>query len=202
MTNYLVAIEVKKVLAHQDPDQAKIGPWDSNDPDRSEPPQGWTAIDLGALIVHIPNDVELRMEVREEDNAVLGIEIEGKDLVMQLMAYAGPRSSDMWDEVRGEIAESIAAEGGTFSDRQCGARTHLIAVLKDGSKSVNARFIGYDGPRWFVRAVISGARAHDDSAIGGLQEIVNNVVVIRDDLARPMQEPLDLSLPSGPAQVL
>ena len=185
---------MRKVLAPQ-ADQ-HVGPWDSADASRPDPPSDWMPVELGAMLLYVPQDFEIRLEVREDDQSVLSVDVLHNDLTLQVMPYAGPRGSGIWDEVSSALAEAIATDGGPSAPYPSGYGTQLLASLKNEGSSVQARFLGFDGPRWFVRAVISGPLAHDDQAVQPFLDVINQVVVVRDDLARPMQEPLELSLPS------
>jgi hypothetical protein len=62
------------------------------------------------------------------------------------------------------------------------------------------RFIGVDGPRWFLRAVLSGQSAIDDSAAAPLLEVVRATVVVRGDEAMAPRELLSLKLPLQPEE--
>ena len=69
----------------------------------------------------------------------------------------------------------------------------------DGRKQENVvRFMGVDGPRWFLRAVISGPAATDADQASPLVEIVRSTVVVRDEEARPPREALPLQVPAAP----
>jgi hypothetical protein len=59
--------------------------------------------------------------------------------------------------------------------------------------------MGVDGPRWFLRAVISGPAATDAELAAPLVDIVRSVVVVRDDEARPPREALPLRVPEATA---
>jgi hypothetical protein len=58
------------------------------------------------------------------------------------------------------------------------------------------RFVGVDGPRWFLRAVLSGpAAASDESTASALLDVVKATVVVRGDEAMAPRELLSLKLP-------
>ena len=61
------------------------------------------------------------------------------------------------------------------------------------------RFIGVDGPRWFLRGVLQGRAASDEAAAAPLREVLDQVVVVRDGQARPPREILPLRDPSAAA---
>ena len=106
------------------------GPWDSGDADRpTEAPDGWGVLDLGSLVLTLPVEAEVRMDVDEQTQAVNAVAVQYADSVMQLMPYAGPRSSGIWPDVRGEIAGNITSGGGTVEERTGPMGIELRAVV-------------------------------------------------------------------------
>ncbi len=65
---------------------------------------------------------------------------------------------------------------------------------------MSLRFIGVDGPRWFLRGLFQGRAAVDAAAAGPLVAAIRQSVVVRDKEARPVREPLPLRLPPGFAE--
>jgi hypothetical protein len=63
------------------------------------------------------------------------------------------------------------------------------------------RFLGADGPRWFLRGMISGPAATDASLARLLEDIFADVVVVRGDHAAAPETPLEIQLPDGARQV-
>ncbi|HEV7146188.1 MAG TPA: DUF3710 domain-containing protein [Pedococcus sp.] len=172
------------------------GPFDSADVDlRSD-----ERLDLGALRIRGVAGMELRLEVEEETQQVVGATAVMGDSAVQLQAFAAPRSAGIWDSIRQEIAESIVSQGGT-ADEERGEfgrelRTRMPSAGPDGrTVFAPARFVGVDGPRWFLRAVFSGRAAIDDEAAAPLVAVVRNTVVVRGDAAMAPREMLVLRLP-------
>ena len=64
------------------------------------------------------------------------------------------------------------------------------------------RFLGVDGPRWFLRGLISGPAATNRRLAQPFEEIFADVVVVRGDHAEPPRKPLDIQLPDEARQVL
>ena len=62
-----------------------------------------------------------------------------------------------------------------------------------------ARFIGADGPRWFVRGVLTGRAAVDPAAAAPLEKVFAGIVVVRGTDARAPRDLLTLTLP-GPGE--
>lgn len=52
-----------------------------------------------------------------------------------------------------------------------------------------------DGPRWFLRAVISGKAAEDAEVAATLEGVVRDIVVVRGDEPMAPKEAIELRLP-------
>ena len=57
------------------------------------------------------------------------------------------------------------------------------------------RFIGVDGPRWFLRAMLVGALAANAAQAEPFETILRNVVVVRGTDPLPVREPVALHVP-------
>ena len=172
------------------------GPFDSADVDLEADGR----LDLGALRIQGVPGMELRLEVDEAANQVVGATAVIGDSAVQIQAFAAPRTMGIWDDIRAEIAESILAQGGTADEGRgpfgIELRTRMPSAGPDGrTVFAPARFAGVDGPRWFLRAVFSGRAAIEDEAAAPLLEVVRSTVVVRGDGAMAPREMLVLKLP-------
>jgi len=171
--------------------------------DRSEVEGLGGRLDLGSLWLTGVPGMELRLEVEEETQNVVGVTAVLGDSAVQLQVFAAPRSEGIWDDIRTEIAASITSQGGTADKTTGPLGTELRAQMPsrgpDGRTVFSpVRFVGVDGPRWFLRAVISGPAAVDESAASDLLDVVRETVVIRGDEAMAPRELLSLKLPEQP----
>ena len=57
------------------------------------------------------------------------------------------------------------------------------------------RFLGVDGPRWFLRGVITGPAAERPEVAAPFEEIFAGLVVVRGDHPVPPRELLEITLP-------
>jgi hypothetical protein len=173
--------------------------------DRSEVAGLEGRLDLGALWLTGAPGMELRLEVEEETQNVVGVTAVLGESAVQLQAFAAPRSEGIWDDIRAEIAASITGQGGT-SDKTSGPlgnelRAQMPSQGPNGRTVFSpVRFVGVDGPRWFLRAVVSGPAAVDDDAASTLLDVVRATVVVRGDEAMAPRELLALKLPDQPGQ--
>jgi len=118
-----------------------------------------------------------------------------EDSALQLGAFAAPRTEGIWDEVRADIRSSIEAEGGRVEELDGEYGPELRARVKTPDGPASVRFVGIDGPRWFVRALYQGRAAIDEAAAGPLAECLRLLVVDRGHEAMPVREALPLKLP-------
>jgi hypothetical protein len=58
-----------------------------------------------------------------------------------------------------------------------------------------ARFVGVDGPRWLLRALITGPAASGGPAASVLEEAFRDMVVVRGEHPVPPRDLLELRLP-------
>jgi hypothetical protein len=64
------------------------------------------------------------------------------------------------------------------------------------------RFLGVDGPRWFLRGVISGPAARRPEIAAPLEQVFADVVVARGDHPVPPRDMLEIQLPAEALQAL
>jgi hypothetical protein len=166
------------------------GPWDAAE----VPGDEIERLDLGALLVPTLEGTELRLEADEagQVNTVLLVSV---DSTLQLGVFAAPKSEGIWDEVRKEIREGILADGGKATESVGARGPELRAQLRNGDALEHVRFVGVDGPRWFVRGVFTGQAGKSEEAEGVLTEAMAQLVVHRGGQALPVRDPLPLTLP-------
>jgi len=175
--------------------QREHGPWDAADA-----PEGTPRVDLGAILLPGVPGMELRMEIDKTTSVVSAAQVNLEGSSLQVQAFAAPRTEGIWDEIRAEIAESVTKQGGSADDLPGPFGRELLARLpvrtaegRTGHRP--ARFIGADGPRWFLRGVLTGKAAVDPEAAQALEQVFAAIVVVRGDDARPPRDLLALRLP-------
>jgi hypothetical protein len=177
------------------------GPYDLADVD--DPGAGGSRVDLGGIWLPGRPGLEVRVEADQTTGEVVAVTAVLGDGALQLQPFAAPRSEGIWDEVRTEIRAGITAQGGTV-DEVTGPlgpelRTRVPARSADGSQTVQpARFVGVDGPRWFLRGVITGGPALDPDTDAELVALFRDVVVVRGTDPMAPRDLIPLRLPSVP----
>ena len=173
----------------------RFGPFDSGDVPSTE---GF--VDLGAILLPAIEGLLLTMEVDESNGDVTAVRVHLADSLLQLQAFAAPRSQGLWEEIRADIAESLGPAGGSYEEPEGPYGTELLARVPaagtDGRTITNhMRFLGVDGPRWFLRAVISGPAATDEAVAQPFVDLLRLVVVVRGSEPMGPRELLPLRMP-------
>ncbi|MDN6202079.1 MAG: DUF3710 domain-containing protein, partial [Micrococcaceae bacterium] len=173
------------------------GPFDLEDA-----PEHENYIDLGALKIEPVEGMQLRLEVEEGSHRVIAAALELDGSRLQLQVFAAPKSSGLWEGISSQIEESIGEQNGKIDRVEGRFGTELVArVPADGPDGEQgymvARFIGIDGGRWFLRAVVGGPATLDRAQAERLEDRLARVVVERGDQPMPPQELLPLTMPAG-----
>ena len=178
---------------HENPQTT--GPFDVAD----MPADGVERLDLGALRVPAESGLEIRVEV-SEDGQVAGVNLLDPEGQMQLGVFAAPRKEGIWAEIRTEIKASISSQGGTVTEQDGEFGTELAGRLPVPGGLSPVRFLGVDGPRWFVRAMLAGAPAIEEEQARPFLDAFRGVVVVRGTDPLPVREPVPLQLPKEAAE--
>jgi hypothetical protein len=201
---------------HKRTDQSKVDatpPWETRQHDepppthgpydvRDAPDDGLARIDLGALQVPVRPGMEMRLDMNEGQQ-VVAVTLVTRDGQMQLGVFAAPRNEGIWDDVRREIRDSIASQRGQAKDRGDGPfGAELVGTLKGDAGNAPVRFIGVDGPRWFLRGMLLGPAATEAAKAHPFEEAFRNTVVVRGSDPLPVREPVPLHLPREAAEQL
>ncbi|EAP98863.1 hypothetical protein JNB_01805 [Janibacter sp. HTCC2649] len=181
------------------PVDRSAGPYDATEVDDDD-----GRLDLGSLRVSGTEGMELRLEIDQEQQNVIAATAVVGESALQLQAFAAPRSGGLWAEIRSEIAVAIESQGGTadleYTEFGTELRTRMPSAGPDGrTVFAPARFIGVDGPRWFLRGVISGRGAIEEASAAPLLEIFRETVVVRGSDPMAPRELLPLALPQEEA---
>jgi len=178
----------------------ETGPWDAADPFHE-----MERVDLGSLQVPVLQGIDIQLVFAEEHGAWVTARYPENE--MQLQAFAAPKSGQLWDEIRAEIATELASAGGTCEERQGPFGTELVATVpaqpnQPEAGMMTVRFVGVNGRRWFLRALFTGQAAVNPGAAAPLEAMLYETVVVRGDEPQPPREMLELRLPPDAAKAL
>ena len=180
-------------------DRREHGPFDLSETDEDD---GAERIDLGALRLPGRDGMELRLEIEDKTQRVIAVTIALGGSTLQLQAFAAPRTLGVWDDIRAEIGAQVTKQGGTADEVPGVFGRELIARIPvrtaDGRTGHQAsRFVGVDGPRWFLRGVFGGPASHDHDAAAPLEDLLRSSVVVRGTEAMAPRDLLPLTLPAA-----
>jgi len=162
-------------------------------------------VDLGGVKILPREGLHLRLEIEEGSKRVVAIGLDYAGSTLQVQPFAAPRSSGLWHEIRDQIADQIGKQGGTTTLREGPFGPELVAEIpvaagQDTTESTRlARFIGVDGPRWFLRGVIAGEGAVNEEAALQIEDLFRSIVVVRGSTPMPPRDLIPLRMPATPA---
>jgi hypothetical protein len=185
------------------------GPWDVADAHDDGVPR----IDLGSIRLPALPGTDLRVELNQQQK-VIGATLRAGDSLLQVSAFAAPRAGGIWDGVRADLATSASGQGGSLREVEGPFGPELVGTIvapppaQPGQTTPAqpvrraARFLGVDGPRWFLRGLITGPAAESPDAAEVLESAFRGIVVVRGSEPMPVREQLPLTLPPQAAAQL
>ena len=185
----------------QDPIWTRPGPRDASEVDTST---GF--VDLGSLRLPAIPGMQLRTQLAKDGRTVLRALVVLGSSGVQVSLAAAPRSGGVWDELREQIRAGMEADGATVRDVRGRYGDELLAdllvSLPDGGRATSRmRVIGREGPRWFARIDVLGPAAQSEEAGRAVEQVIDRMVVVRDDAPRARLDLLPLHVPEGAVEV-
>ena len=168
------------------------GPWDGAEVEDDD-----ARMDLGGIRIRGVEGLQMQVQMDERTGAVSLVTLSAADGAVQIQAFAAPRSQGIWDEVRGQLKSSISSSGGLVEEIDGEFGPALQAkVPGQGGALQAARFVGVDGPRWFLRGLFLGSAAEPGNNTV-LEGVFRDIVVVRGSDAMAPGDALPLRLPEG-----
>ncbi|UYN84155.1 MAG: DUF3710 domain-containing protein [Microcella sp.] len=180
-------------------DRSELGPLDESEANAVRP-----YVDLGGVKLVPREGLQLRLEIEEGSKRVVAVGIDYAGSTLQVQPFAAPRSSGLWHEIRAQIVEQIRSQGGETQQRDGTLGPEVVAQIPVAGGAAGAtrvaRFIGVDGPRWFLRGVVAGAGAVEPEAAAAIDEVFRSIVVVRGTTPMPPRDLIPLHVPQGAVQ--
>lgn len=175
-------------------DRATAGPFDEAEANPVRP-----YVDLGGIKLLPRPELAVRLEVEEGNKRVVAVALDYAGSTLQLQPFAAPRSSGLWHEIRAQIVQQIERQGGRTQETPGVFGPELRAEIPapNGQGTRIARFIGVDGPRWFLRGVVSGEAAVPGEAATRVEELFRSIVVVRGTTPMPPRDLIPLHVPAS-----
>jgi hypothetical protein len=188
--------------------QRRHGPYDAAEVEMPDDPASVGRVDLGGLQIPAMEGIELRLQIDQASQTVVAALLVRGDSALELRAFAAPRSTGIWDEIRKEIAVETTRRGGVATEAIGPFGPEIKVVLPtrtpDGRQvTQTSRIVGVDGPRWFLRGTLIGRAATDPAVAGPLLHAMSHVVVVRGKAPMAPRDMIPLRIPEAArAQVL
>jgi hypothetical protein len=179
-------------------DREVTGPFDESEANPVRP-----YIDLGGIKVLPREGLNLRLEVEEQTKRIVAVGLDYADSTLQVQPFAAPRTTGLWTETRDQIRQQVRQQGGRVEEREGPLGPELLAEVPvvagaEGASKRLARFVGIDGPRWFLRGVIGGAATSDTDAAAKVEDLFRSIVVVRGTAPMPPRDLIPLKMPATP----
>jgi hypothetical protein len=179
-------------------DRATAGPLDESEANAVRP-----YVDLGGVKILPRPDLQLRLDVEEGSKRVVAVGLDYAGSTLQVQPFAAPRNSGLWHEIRQQIIDQIHKQGGTTKVVVGNFGPEVLAEIpvagQPGSTRL-ARFLGVDGPRWFLRGVIAGEAATNPEAAAKIEDLFRSIVVVRGTTPMPPRDLIPLHMPASGQQ--
>ena len=176
-------------------DRSENGPFDETEANPVRP-----YIDLGGIKILPREGLNLRLEVEEQTKRIVAISLDYANSTLQIQPFAAPRKSGLWAETREQVRAQVQQQGGQVAEQDGPLGPELVAELPTspggGTETRLARFVGVDGPRWFLRGVIGGAATSDQEAAAQVEDLFRSIVVVRGGSPMPPRDLIPLRMPA------
>lgn len=177
-------------------DRAENGPLDESEANAVRP-----YVDLGGVKLVPREGLQLRLEIEEGTKRVVAVGIDYAGSTLQVQPFAAPRTSGLWHEIRAQIIEQVRSQGGEIQERAGVFGPEVVARIPvtggEAGATRIARFVGVDGPRWFLRGVIAGQGAIEAEAAAAIDDVFRGIVVVRGTTPMPPRDLIPLQVPQG-----
>lgn len=157
-------------------------------------------LDFGSIRLAPKAEMQIRADVDEASKRIVALTVEVNKQRMQLQAFAATKSEGLWQPTLEALAQGISSQGGKAEVAQGLLGPQLMAevpVMAGDQKQIRPSiFIGCDGPKWFLRGVLSGPDLNPDN-YAALVAVFRSTVVSRGELPMPPGDLLPLRLPTA-----
>jgi hypothetical protein len=175
-------------------DRAENGPFDVSEVGLLTP-----FLDFGSLRISPQPEVLIKADIEESTKRIVSLSLEHEGHRVQVQPFAASKNGGLWESTMTAIQSGIVAQGG-IAERINGALGPELkvqtTVVENGQRMLReSRFLGVDGPRWFLRGVLTGPELYSQQRYLTLVEIFRSVAVNRGDIAMPPGDLLPITLP-------
>lgn len=174
------------------------GPWSLEDA-----PADAEFIDFGPLRLPAIPTMKVRVEIDPKVKKVGAVSVLVNGCSVQLQVLAARAGKSLWPAVRRTLHRRLQRSPGHQQVVEGHFGPELIAniTVRTGTsiltQDVPMRFLGVDGDKWMLRAVVTGPTVLAEETIDRVNRLLTHIAVERGNDARAEGEVLELSPPPG-----
>lgn len=163
-------------------------------------------LDHGALRIPAVHGMRVEPLGPLNQGVAAGIRLVIDTSLVEIEAYAAPKSGGVWDSMRQSLRELALQHGAQVEEKatRYGVE-HLVTIpvtMPDGGQGQTyVREIGHEGPRWVSRIKMVGQAAVDPQAGAEFERLIDRIVVVRGGEPRARLEILPVSFAQQAPQV-
>lgn len=176
---------------------ASNGPWSLD-----KAPADAQFMDFGPLRLPAIPGLKARVEIDPKFREVGAVSVLVNDCAVQLQVVAARGGKPLWPQLRRVLLVKLKRQAGhqqviegTFGAEVIAALT--VRTAEGALQDVPMRFLGIDGERWMLRAVVTGPSVTSDATIARVDALLSQIAVDRGIDARAEGEVLALQAPPG-----
>lgn len=174
------------------------GPWSL-----SKAPSDAAFYDLGPLRIPAIPGLKARVEIDPRVGKMGAVSVQVNDCGVQLQVMAARAGKALWPQVRRELLIALKRSPGHQQVIEGRFGAELIANVTALNKAtklthdVPIRYVGIDGDKWMIRAVVRGPSVLTDATIARVDALLSRIAVERGSGAHAEGEVLELAPPMG-----
>lgn len=152
-------------------------------------------------VLHLPKKPGIRVQftINKRTRTAIGALVQFEGSAVTLNLYAAPKNTGLWHDIREELSSTVSGSGGTASFREgpFGPEIEAMVPKKDVNEIRHVRYVGFDGPRWFLRATIEGDAVTNADVRAIVDDYFREIVVDRGSEPHPARDLLELEMPDS-----
>ena len=173
------------------------GPWSL-----ASAPADAQFMDFGPLQVPAIAGLKARVEIDPKFREVGAVSVLVNDCAVQLQVMAARSGKALWPQLRRVLLAKLKRRPGhqQVMEGRFGAEviaTFTVRNAQGAIEDIPMRFVGIDGDKWMLRAVVTGPSVLSDATIARVDALLSNIAVDRGTDARAEGEVLALKAPPG-----
>ncbi len=173
------------------------GPWSV-----TKAPANAEFLDFGPLQLPAIAGLKARVEIDPKFREVGAVSVLVNDCAVQLQVVAARSGKPLWPQLRRVLLVKLKRQPGHQQVIEGHFGAEVIAAFTTRNKEgviadVPMRFVGIDGDKWMLRAVVTGPSVLSDATVARVNALLSNIAVERGTDARAEGEVLALKAPPG-----